>query len=488
MKTKDVRKQIEFGDWQTPLFLTNKIIELLDKKGICPKTIIEPTCGKGNFLISCRKVWPDAKLIGFEINNEYIEHAKSILQNHAEIHHADFFTVQWENVFKKTQAPVLIIGNPPWVTNAKLGTFLSKNLPNKQNIKNFSGFDAITGKSNFDISEWMILRLLYALRKTVFTFSVLCKLIVAQRVMEAISRKGWVFTGTLHDIDAKLHFKASVNAVLMTITQTSQPMFYWDRFSSLSALKPFTKIGCIENKCVSNINAYKETQYLVGNCSPQWRSGVKHDCVAIMEFNVRSGKTFRKTNEELDLESSHLFPMMKGSDVANKRWPPTRQMLVPQKQLFENTNILQQNAPKTWSYLQKHRGSFLKRKSSIYKNKPVFSVFGIGEYTFMPWKIAIAGLYKKLVFMRIPSFENKPVVFDDTVYFIGFQSKKEAQKALIALTSPLATRFFQSRIFWENKRPINKKILQSLDLRRLQQILGQKLHFQTPNQMSLALF
>jgi hypothetical protein len=52
---------------------------------------------------------------------------------------------------------VLIVGNPPWVTNAELSSLNSQNLPEKSNIKALQGMDAITGRSNFDIGEFVLL-------------------------------------------------------------------------------------------------------------------------------------------------------------------------------------------------------------------------------------------------------------------------------------------------------------------------------------------
>ena len=50
------------------------------------------------------------------------------------------------------------------------------------------------------------------------------------------------------------------------------------------------------------------------------------------------------------------------------------------------------SAPRLWSYLQAHAGSFTNRKSSIYRGQPPFALFGIGPYSFAPFKVAIGGL------------------------------------------------------------------------------------------------
>ena len=107
------------------------------------------------------------------------------------------------------------------------------------------------------------------------------------------------------------------------------------------------------------------------------------------------------------------------------------------------------------------------RKSKIYKNQPRFSIFGVGSYTFKPWKIAICGLYKRLEFRLIGKLSEKPVVFDDTVYFLSFDNEETAQKTFEILTSPAAINYYSSLIFWDEKRPIKSSILNSLNLTAL---------------------
>jgi hypothetical protein len=50
------------------------------------------------------------------------------------------------------------------VTSAQLGVLGASNGPDRQNARGLRGLDAVTGKSNFDVSEWMIVRLLDALQ------------------------------------------------------------------------------------------------------------------------------------------------------------------------------------------------------------------------------------------------------------------------------------------------------------------------------------
>ncbi|WP_323713135.1 hypothetical protein [Gloeocapsopsis dulcis] len=112
-----------------------------------------------------------------------------------------------------------------------------------------------------------------------------------------------------------------------------------------------------------------------------------------------------------------------------------------EKFVGESTDCIRKTASKTWQYLESHARYLENRKSKIYQNNPKFSIFGVGTYTFTPWKIAICGLYKKLEFRLIRKIFDKSVVFDDTVYFLSFENEQVALKTFQILTSPLVINF-----------------------------------------------
>ncbi|WP_428261298.1 hypothetical protein [Haliangium sp.] len=451
----------------------------LARSGVRPRTVIEPTCGEGAFLVAARDQWRSATLVGYELHHDYVTAARAALPSSVSVSQADFFATDWPRVFQRTNGPVLVLGNPPWVTSAELGSLTSSNLPRKENFKHLSGLDAITGKSNFDVSEWMLLRLLHALQGRAFVLSFLCKSIVARRVMEHAVSAQWRVHGETRAIDAMAHFGAAVDAVLLTVVSADKDKHAdggqahaWPRYPSLDAITPAAVLGCPNGTATPDIDAFMRTRHLAGTCAPEWRSGLKHDCSAVMEFVAEGGQLRSRASGVVELESDYLFPMMKGSDVANGRLPPARAMLVTQRSLGQPTGTIQTVAPKTWRYLHQHRAALAARKSSIYAKQPAFAIFGVGDYTFAPWKVAIAGLYKKLSFLLVGLHAGKPVVFDDTTYFLPFSTEADARAAHEALTSPLAAEFFRARIFWDDKRPINKRVLQELDLDALQRTLG----------------
>ncbi len=140
--------------------------------------------------------------------------------------------------------------------------------------------------------------------------------------------------------------------------------------------------------------------------------------------------------------------MFKSSEVANNlAIIPKRWMLVTQKSVRDDTTLVQDIAPKTWKYLLAYAHLLDKRGSSIYKNRRRFSMFGLGDYSFSFWKVAISGFYKKLYFKVISNYDSKPIVLDDTCYFIACKTQEQAEYISFLLNSYIAQEFFESFIF-----------------------------------------
>ncbi|XXX74682.1 N-6 DNA methylase [Sorangium sp. So ce134] len=476
------RARVEYGDWQTPDELAGRVVELVSSRlKSAPRTVVDPTCGEGSFLAAAARQFAGAGLLGYEINPRYVRVASSKIvskggRGRRSVQVADFFAVDWEREIAGMDQPILMLGNPPWVTSADLGALGSTNLPAKRNIKGLSGLDALTGKSNFDVSEWMMLRLLQALSGVDATLAMLCKSGVARGVVEFAARQNWrVRPGGVWRIDAGRYFDASVDAVLFVCRVSSESPDGpepWPVYASLDQAEPESFFGVTSGGLVADPAAYERTKHLAGRSQPEWRSGIKHDCARVMELERRDAGWVNGSGEVVDIEPEFRYPLLKSSDVANGRLLPKRSVIVPQRALGEDTAGLRERAPRLWSYLRRHREALDGRKSSIYRSQPQFAIFGVGDYSFAPWKVAISGLYKRLCFSVLGPHEGRSVVVDDTCYFLPFSSEPEAKQAHLALQSELAADFFRGRIFWDAKRPINKSVLQSLDLDRLLKALG----------------
>ncbi|MFO0751903.1 MAG: N-6 DNA methylase [Thermodesulfovibrionales bacterium] len=486
-KRKD---QWEYGDFQTPSDLAEQAISVLIKLDIHPGSILEPTCGRGSFLLSAAQAFPSTHTcIGIDINGQHlsdlgtrvatVEKGKRI-----SLRLGDFFTFKWDELLTTLPEPILIVGNPPWVTSAELGILQSKNLPQKSNFQVRRGYDAITGKSNFDISEWMLLKHFEWLKGRSGIIAILCKTSVARKVLSYAWKSDLpISLAHMYLIDAQKHFGASVDACFFVVglhknTASRACLIY----ENLSDSCPSHSIGFYDDLLLSNVKKYERSRHLKGtDYAYIWRSGIKHDCSKVMELERCSRGYKNGYGELVKLERDYVYPLLKSSDISNGNLRLGRKyMLVTQRFVGESTETIKRTAPATWRYLENHEDALAKRASSIYRNRPRFSVFGVGSYSFSPWKVAISGFYKKLAFKAVGPFEKKTVVLDDTVYFLPCWSESEAAFVAGLLNSQPARDFFDSIIFWSDKRPITIDILKKLDLHALSKELGKEedyLHF-----------
>jgi hypothetical protein len=468
VKTKS---KVEFGDFQTPLALARSLLSFLVQHGVNAETVLEPTCGVGSFLVAASETFPKARLLGWDINPKYVAQTKLALAEagaakRASVSQQDFFAHDWEAELAGLRGSLLVLGNLPWVTNAAISGINGSNLPAKENFQGFRGIAARTGKSNFDISEWMLIRLINALRGRKAVIAMLCKTATARKLLRfAWQNDGRITNASLHRIDAKQHFGASVDACLLLAYTGEAGPAEADVFDELRAKRRSTTFGLAGQDLVYDIRTYRRLKHLEGLCPYQWRSGVKHDCASVMELRrIDEVTLLNKLGEQVFIEPEYLYPLLKCSDLANGRTEPTRFVLLTQRRTGEDTSVISRTAPRTWRYLESHRHRFEARKSSIYNNRVPFALFGIGDYSFMPWKVAISGLHRIPHFALIGPMDGKPVLFDDTCYFLPFQDEREARVVTEILNSKVCLQFLACLTFTDSKRPYTVDLLQRLNV------------------------
>lgn len=472
----------EYGDFQTNLELANNAIYHLTLKNISPEVIIEPTCGKGNFIIASLRNFNNIKyILGVEIYKPYIWQTKFNIIEYLIFNpklKIPIISIVCDNVFEYdfkyiskrfTTSEILIIGNPPWVTNSKLGFLDSLNLPNKSNFKNHKGIHAITGKSNFDIAEFITLKLLKDFQNSNGHLMLLLKNSVIKNIVFDQKKNHFKISSLeKHCIDSKKEFNVSVDSAFFYCKLNS---FYSDKcieFDFYNLNKYKSKFGWQNDKFVSNVELYNCTNKFDGNCPYIWRQGIKHDCSIVMELEKENGNYKNRLNEKVFIENDLVYGFIKSSDLKNKKIDFTRKFtIVTQRKVGQETNFIKYKYPKTYQYLLENKANFDARKSSIYKNKPLFSIFGIGDYSYKPYKVAISGFYKIFQFTLILPQDNKPVMLDDTCYFLGFDQLEFAVYTLILLNSDLCIQFLKSITFLDSKRPFTKENLMRIDLLEL---------------------
>jgi hypothetical protein len=488
-----------FGDYQTPPDLSDHICRFLAKNGISPTHIIEPTCGKGNFIVSALKTFNNLKfLYGIDFQQKYQSEFENNIHNETkgikspptiEFHLDNIFTHTFSETFlqslKEKNSQLLIIGNPPWVTNSDLSKNDLDNIPKKSNYKKFKGIDSITGKSNFDIAEFIITSLIKRFQELITTpdythvhisIAFLCKNIVYRNILKLQNKADLALPLSnmqAYQLDTKKWFNISATASLFlaTLGVISEKTCQFQHYPELigdDSIKETITLGWYQEKFLSNMDQFKKFQSYYGIFPFEWRQGVKHDASKVMI--IKNSKN--QLDEVVEVEKEFLYPLLKSSELKRKiAGDYNKELIVTQHKVGEATDHIRDDAPKLWKYLQTHREYFDRRKSSIYNKKPDFSIFGIGEYSFKPYKIAVAGFYKKLNFCLILPQNNKPVMLDDTSYFIYFDELKEAFIIWAVLTLKLKKieSILTSITFIESKRPWTKDHLMKINFPKLVQ-------------------
>lgn len=475
----------EYGDFQTNEDLASSVVEYLNKNMQSPQFLIEPTCGKGRFIHASLKYFETLeKVVGIEIYYPYVWETKfGILElvlkeenkckPQIEIIHEDIFAFDLDNLAKENkQLKTLVIGNPPWVTNSELSTLNSSNLPSKSNFKSHRGIDAITGKGNFDIGEFISIQILKNFHQSKGTFAFLIKSsVVKNLVHDQLKSKYKIGNICKLNIDAKKEFNVSVDACLFLTEFNFSPEFTCKESDFYSHSK-ITEFGWYKNKFVYSISNYNEVENIDGKSPFVWRQGMKHDCSKIMELDRLNGHFINKLKEEVNPEHNLLYGLLKSSDLKNEVIKSYRKTtIVTQKKVGQDTSYIKKEYPKTYQYLDNNRAYFDKRKSSIYRGKPPFSIFGIGDYSFAKYKVAISGMYKRTTFSLVLPDNDKPLMLDDTCYFIGFETLEEAKIVQKILNSNTVQSFLKAIIFSDAKRPITKDILMRIDIKKAYEVL-----------------
>ena len=449
----------EFGDYQTPSGFCDEVCFYLKTQGIADsiEAIIEPTCGFGNFIVSAANTF-QVPAYGIDINDNYIRKAQKKLPS-ATFLQGNIFDISITDVCKHNN--VLIIGNPPWATNSDLDF----NLPQKSNFKGLKGIEALTGASNFDICEYVILQMLNAYKGTDSIICMLCKTSVARNVIMEIDRNA-IPCNNVEMLNFNSHrvFGISAAACVLIIQLSSDTNYQ----NITCQVKDFDSLQALDTLVVNRhhlTSSSIKSHDFEGDCQMTWRSGVKHDCGKVMELELIDGNYVNKYKEVVDVEDDLVFPLVKSSLFKS---PIIREykkyVIVTQQKAKQDTSYIEQEYPHLWSYLNSHSDDFSKRKSVIYRKSGSFSMFGVGDYSFAPYKVGVSGFYKKPLFSLLVA--DKPVMTDDTSYFLSFDNYDDAYTMMLLLNSQPVQDYLTSIAFLDSKRPYTVKLLSRVDLQK----------------------
>jgi hypothetical protein len=444
-----------------------------------PKVLVEPTFGEGSLVESALSAFPGIrKVFGIEIDRGHFASASCRIRKlyssaDLQLFNADVFSFDFGNIAEILSAEddILFLGNPPWITCSELSALGSRNVPPKINIRGWKGLDALTGKANFDISEAIVLRILASFSAFRTTLAMLVKASVARNIVRDMEMFGLPKQAAeLHLFDAGLVFGVSCEAGLLVLKEGGSEAGTCNVYDFISG-DHLHRFGWRRGSFFSDLDG--GSLEINGICPFEWRQGVKHDCIKVMEF-MAEGEGFMSNGlgerERLPVGTS-IFPLLKGSDLRSYVAAlPRKLVLIPQRGIGEDTSCLETDDPEVWRYLLRHRNRLAARRSAVYRGRPEFSVFGIGPYAFANFKVGISGFYKEPLFSLVMG--DPPVMLDDTCYYLSFSGLKDASITLALLNSQLCADFLRSVAFLGSKRPFTKEVLARIGIFGLAAKLG----------------
>ena len=475
-KNKTANK-IEYGDYQTPISFAHSVCaKLKDQYKLSPTVIFEPTFGVGNFIESALTEFENVQTVyGVEVDSQHYTLANERLWNQGlssslALYNDDIFSFDFSNIKERISKEdnILIIGNPPWATNSQLSSMNSYNLPLKDNFKGHSGLDAVTGKGNFDIAEYIVLQLLSEFSGYNCTLAMLCKTIVAKNIIRDIEKYSFgIDTADLHIFNASDVFGVSCDAALFVVKLGDSDSAICSVYDYYTNTKE-RQFGWLNGAFFSNISSSENTTRIDGSCQLEWRQGVKHDCSKVMELKTDTeGNFINGFGDVLELPvGQFVFPLVKSSDIKVDEISETRKhVIITQQRVNADTSAIEYKEKAVWDYLIRHEDLLNARRSIIYKKSPKFSIFGIGDYSFSKYKVGISGFYKEPKFALING--DIPIMLDDTCYFLSFHIIEDAIITVALLNSMECQQFLKSIAFLDSKRPYTKEILKRIDILKL---------------------
>jgi hypothetical protein len=117
----------------------------------------------------------------------------------------------------------------------------------------------------------------------------------------------------------------------------------------------------------------------VGECEHPIRHGLKDDAKAV--FSVDADLLAR-------IEPDHVYPYLRSKHIVKYGLFGHDRHLVPTRRAGEDNEAeLRERAPATYEYLAANRERLRARSSTWFDDGPFYSLFGLGEYTWAPYKL-----------------------------------------------------------------------------------------------------
>jgi hypothetical protein len=166
--------------------------------------------------------------------------------------------------------------------------------------------------------------------------------------------------------------------------------------------------------------------------------------------NLIEGAKIKVDEVTEPIEPDLLYPLLRGRDVQRWKAEPSALILMvqdPVKRRGIDEKDLQARYPRTYGYLKRfepvlrQRAAFKRyftrpeRGGRVTETGPFYSMFGVGDYTFAPWKVVWREQSSTLTASVVGPQGNKPMVPDHKLMLVDCKRAEEAHFVCACLNS-----------------------------------------------------
>jgi hypothetical protein len=352
-----------------------------------------------------------------------------------------------------------LVGNPPWIPWERLSEALKtawrETYVSELGLQPHTGVEARLGHSNDDVSVPYAFTCIHRYLGTGGRAAFVLKRDIVRGPAGAVLRRSRVGDRPLrltaiHDFGTLSPFPdASSGAALYVFTADDAPTMpiptkLWraeDRVASFASAAQLRETATVEETELVALDESDRTSAWVradlardalGECRHEIRHGLKDDAAAVFGLDRA---------DLASIETERVFPYLRSRHVGKYGLSGHDLRLVPADRAGEDNEAwLREQCPDTYAYLDAHRETLLDRSSTWLDTGPFYTGFGLGPYTWAPYKIVWCRLGFKPDFAVAstrsdPDLGEKLVVPGDHYMFVATDDRQAAHFLCALLNS-----------------------------------------------------